>query len=105
MFSWRTRENYPKIKSKYPSYLFYCVFLFRFRTFAIRRVQQAEKNYQTLSKSHQEHIPSYLDHLDIVRACIDHNYEIIKLIIKDAENVFENKKQEEIEVSAQCKIK
>ena len=71
-----------------------------FRTFSVRRVQQAEKNYQTLSKSHQELIPSYLDHLDIVRACIEHNYEIIKLIIKDAETVFENKKQEEIVVSS-----
>ena len=67
-----------------------------FRTFSVGRVQQAEKNFQSLSKSQQDLIPSFLDHLDIVRACIDHNYEIIKLIIKDAETVFENKKQEDI---------
>ena len=59
-------------------------------------MQQAEKNFQSMSKSQQDLIPSFLDHLDIVRACIDHNYEIIKLIIKDAETVFENKKQEDI---------
>ena len=70
-----------------------------YRSFSIRRVQQAEKNYESLSEKHRKYIPTFQDHLDMIRACIDHNYEIIKLIIKDAESVFENKKQEGLNVS------
>lgn len=36
-------------------------------------------------------LPGYQDNLTKIQNCVDHNYEIIKLIIKDAEYMFENK--------------
>jgi hypothetical protein len=39
-------------------------------------------------------MPNYLENLTVVQNCVDHNYEIIKLVIKDAEYMFENKTHE-----------
>lgn len=39
-------------------------------------------------------IPGYLDNLTVIQNCVDHNFEIIKLVIKDAEYMFENKTHE-----------
>ena len=51
-------------------------------------------SYQSLSEGHKKMIPNYLENLTIIQNCVDHNYEIIKLVIKDAEYMFENKTHE-----------
>ncbi|KAL3884469.1 hypothetical protein ACJMK2_024608 [Sinanodonta woodiana] len=66
-----------------------------YRTYSLRRVENAEKNYRQLPQEHQKMISHFVNHLNTIRACIDHNYEIIKLIIKDTENIFENKNHTE----------
>ncbi|KAK3599760.1 hypothetical protein CHS0354_037241 [Potamilus streckersoni] len=68
-----------------------------YRTYSLRRVENAEKNYRQLPQEHQKMISHFVNHLNTVRACIDHNYEIIKLIIKDTENIFENKNHTEMQ--------
>ena len=49
----------------------------------------------TLPVNHQELLQSYKEHLDNVRSCIEQNYNVIKLILKDVETLFENINPEE----------
>nr|XP_011420705.1 carnosine N-methyltransferase [Crassostrea gigas] len=65
-----------------------------YRSFSMRRVYNAEKSFNSLPQQHQELIPRFLDNLKTIQTCITHNYEIIRLIIKDAEYIFENKTHE-----------
>ncbi|XP_062614710.1 carnosine N-methyltransferase-like [Saccostrea cucullata] len=65
-----------------------------YRSHSMRRVYTAEKSFNGLPQHHQEFIPQFLDNLKTIQTCITHNYEIIRLIIKDAECMFENKTHE-----------
>ena len=60
----------------------------------MRRVYNAEKSFNSLPQQHQELIPHFLDNLKTIQTCISHNYEIVRLIIRDAEYIFENKTHE-----------
>lgn len=60
----------------------------------MRRVYMAEKSFNGIPQQHQKYIPHFLDNLKTIQTCISHNYEIIRLIIKDAEYMFENKTHE-----------
>ena len=64
------------------------------RTHSSKRIKNAVDSYQSLSERHKKMIPNYLENLTVVQNCVDHNYEIIKLVIKDAEYMFENKTHE-----------
>lgn len=58
-------------------------------------MQASEKAYRLLPVEHQKLIPNYVSHLNQIRTCIEHNYEIIKLIIADSDQLFENERYAE----------
>ena len=62
-----------------------------FRVHSLHRTALSEKYYRELPKHHHELLPGFCNHLAAIRTCIDHNYEIIKLIIADADHMFENR--------------
>ncbi|XP_064595924.1 carnosine N-methyltransferase-like [Liolophura sinensis] len=75
------KENFQRILN---AFLFY-------RSHSLKRVQRAEQQYRDLPAHHQEMLPCYMDHIDLVRTCIDHNYQVIKLITAQTSGMFENK--------------
>jgi len=62
-----------------------------FRLHSLRRVALSEKYFKELPTHHQQLLHGFCDHLATVRTCIEHNYEIIKLLIADTDHMFENK--------------
>ncbi|KAJ8036238.1 Carnosine N-methyltransferase [Holothuria leucospilota] len=65
---------------------------FRFyRIYSFERVERAEKNFERLSKRHKELIPDFLPHLAELRHCIEHNYEVIKVMLQHTGDMFENR--------------
>lgn len=69
----------------------YC---FRCRKFSLDRIASTEKYVDTLPDHHQKLLIKYKAHLDDVKTCVDHNYEIIKLITADVATLFENVKHD-----------
>lgn len=65
----------------------------------MRRVLAAEKYYCELPEHHQQLLPQFRNGLEAIRHCIDHNYEIIKLITADADKLFENRQNNIVQVS------
>ncbi|XP_072019814.1 carnosine N-methyltransferase-like [Amphiura filiformis] len=64
-----------------------------YKTFVNERVSRAKKSFHSLPEHHQQLLPDYLPHLENIRTCIDHNFEIIKLIVKHTDQMFENSNQ------------
>ena len=62
-----------------------------YRVHSIKRVLAAEKHYNDLPKHHKAMIPTFRDNLKGIKKCIEHNFEIIRLIIFHVDNMFENK--------------
>lgn len=60
------------------------------RAHSLQRVAKTEKYLRSLPAHHQALLENYHQHLTEIRACIENNYQIIKLIIKDVANMFEN---------------
>ncbi|CAH1789883.1 unnamed protein product, partial [Owenia fusiformis] len=63
-----------------------------YRCHSVQRVSRADQFYSHLSKHHKQLMPNFSKHLGSIRQCINHNYEIIKLIIKNTDHIFENMK-------------
>lgn len=57
------------------------------------RVDRTETYLNTLPLAHQELLHKYRDNLHRVRNCIDENYQIIRKLIEDVGNMFENANQ------------
>ena len=74
------REHYQRIINAFKYY----------RTHSMFRVVSAEKYYHNLPPHHKALIPAFLPHLDRIKACIGHNYEVIRAIIKNTDKMFEN---------------
>lgn len=55
-----------------------------------QRLNNTIKYLESLPLSHREKLSKYRTHLDQVAVAIDHNYELIKLIIGDVIHMFEN---------------
>ena len=53
---------------------------------------------QQLPPHHQKMLAKYTDHLERLRVCVEHNYEIIKLVTADVATLFENVKHESDQV-------
>lgn len=67
------------------------VHAFRFyRIHSLRRLFKSSKYISNLPQHHQQLLKNYRAHLDKVRVCIEHNFEIIKVILKDVAHMFEN---------------
>jgi hypothetical protein len=60
------------------------------RAHSLQRVAKTEKYLRSLPAHHQALLENYHQHLTEIRACIENNYQIIKLIIKDVAYMFEN---------------
>lgn len=55
---------------------------------------------QQLPPHHQKMLAKYTDHLERLRVCVEHNYEIIKLVTADVATLFENVKHESDQMKA-----
>ncbi|KAL8595539.1 hypothetical protein ACOMHN_000747 [Nucella lapillus] len=62
-----------------------------YRSHCLRRIQSAEDHYLEMPEQHQNYLPGFRDNLDVMRTCVAHNHEIIKLMLQGAEAMFENK--------------
>lgn len=67
---------------------------FYFRSFSLQRLAASETYVSTLPVHHQKLLTSYRSHLEDIRTCVEHNYEIIKLITADVATLFENVKHD-----------
>lgn len=61
-----------------------------YRSYSLRRLAKVVKYVSTLPASHQLMLGGYRQHLDKVRAAIDHNYDILKLVVANIAHMFEN---------------
>lgn len=59
----------------------------------MNRVDKTESYLSTLPAQHQNMMMKYRDHLLFIRGCIDQNFEIIRKLIEDVGNLFENANQ------------
>ena len=57
------------------------------------RVDKTEAYLNTLPTPHQQMMCKYRDHLHRIRYCIDENFQIIRKLIEDVDNLFENANQ------------
>ena len=64
------------------------------RTHSLQRLAKTENYVLSLPKHHQKLLAKYRNHLDELRTCVEHNYEIIKLITADVATLFENVKHD-----------
>ncbi|XP_077993842.1 carnosine N-methyltransferase-like [Glandiceps talaboti] len=81
------REHFDKVVRTFKHYKKYC----------IERVVKAQNDFHQIPERHKKMVPSFLPHLAKIRTCIEHNYEIIKLILQHTDNMFENKSHEPIQ--------
>jgi len=58
---------------------------------SLRRTALSEKYFKDLPQHHQQLLPGFCQHLAALRTCIEHNHEIIKLLIADTDHMFENR--------------
>lgn len=59
----------------------------------MNRVDKTESYLSTLPIHHQDLMLKYRDHLHCIRYCIDENYQVVRKIIEDVGNLFENANQ------------
>lgn len=59
----------------------------------MNRVDKTESYLSTLPPQHQNMMIKYRDHLHRIRNCIDENFQIIRKLIEDVGNLFENANQ------------
>jgi len=64
------------------------------RVYSLKRVLQSSKYFNELPAHHRELLPTFRENLSNVRVCMEHNYEIIKLIVACTGEMFENKRQD-----------
>ena len=61
-----------------------------YRIHSLERLSSTKKSYMKLPYHHKQLLPHFCSHLSIIEACIDHNYEIIKMIVANTDEMFEN---------------
>ncbi|XP_063238385.1 carnosine N-methyltransferase [Bacillus rossius redtenbacheri] len=62
----------------------------QYRSHSLQRVSRTEQYFLSLPAHHQNLLKKFQINLHNIRECVERNSEIIKLIIKDAANMFEN---------------
>ncbi|ESO98875.1 hypothetical protein LOTGIDRAFT_158828 [Lottia gigantea] len=65
-----------------------------YRNSALQRVKRAERYFDEIPERHRNMIPYFKDHLATIRTCIDHNSQVVEVLIKDANYMFENSCQD-----------
>lgn len=74
------RKHFQRIVNAFRSY----------KLHSLKRLFSSTKYISSLPTHHQDLLKGYRSHLDKVRVAIEHNYEIIKIIIKDVAHLFQN---------------
>ncbi|KAG7173744.1 carnosine N-methyltransferase-like [Homarus americanus] len=82
------REHFQRIVRAFKSY----------RHHTLKKVTDKEGYIKSLPPHHQSLLESYKNHLGQQSICIEHNAEIINLIIKDVENMFENVQHDPLKI-------
>ncbi|KAK7095621.1 hypothetical protein V1264_005008 [Littorina saxatilis] len=77
----KEHEHFMRVVEAFKSYRSHC----------LRRIQSAEDHYLELPDQHQNYLPRFRENLDVMRTCVAHNHEVIKLMLQEAEVLFENK--------------
>ena len=72
--------------------------LFSGRAHSLQRLARTQDYFSSLPKHHQKMLSNYDTHLTELRTCVEHNYEIIKLITSDVSSLFENVKHDDAQV-------
>ncbi|ELU06434.1 hypothetical protein CAPTEDRAFT_141416 [Capitella teleta] len=62
-----------------------------YRSHTTKRLLIAMQHFNNLPPAHKELLPDFKEHLSQIRICMEHNYEILKLISSSTENMFENR--------------
>ena len=57
----------------------------------MKRLLQSEKYFSDLPPHHRNLLPDFQEHLRNVKTAIEHNAEIIQLIVANTDHMFENK--------------
>ena len=55
------------------------------------RLHQKRKDFEALPLRHQLLLPRFVDHLSDVQHCVEHNNEIIKIIVENTDSMFVNR--------------
>ncbi|XP_037279774.2 carnosine N-methyltransferase [Rhipicephalus microplus] len=74
------RKHFQRIVNAFRSY----------RSYSLRRLFKVVKYVSSLPPSHQLMLKNYRQHLDRVRMAIDHNNDVIKLVVANIAHMFEN---------------
>ncbi|XP_035220920.1 carnosine N-methyltransferase-like isoform X2 [Stegodyphus dumicola] len=74
------RKHFQRIVNAFRSY----------KLHSLKRLYNSTKYISSLPQYQQDLLKNYRSHLDKVRVAIEHNYEIIKIIIKDVAHLFQN---------------
>ncbi|XP_042897926.1 carnosine N-methyltransferase isoform X2 [Parasteatoda tepidariorum] len=74
------RKHFQRVVNAFRSY----------KIHSMKRLYRSTKYISSLSTHHQDLLKGYRSHLDKVRLAIEHNSEIIKVIIKDVAHLFQN---------------
>ncbi|XP_074658207.1 carnosine N-methyltransferase-like isoform X2 [Tubulanus polymorphus] len=74
------REHFQRIVNAFRCY----------RAHSLKRIAISERNYHELSDMHKKLIPNFQEQMNNLRHCVDHNYEIVKQIIHNTDQMFEN---------------
>ncbi|GIZ00931.1 carnosine N-methyltransferase [Caerostris extrusa] len=74
------RKHFQRIVNAFRSY----------KLHSLKRLYNSTQYISSLSSHQQELLKSYRIHLDGVRVAIEHNYEIIKVLLKDVAHLFQN---------------
>ncbi|XP_064470604.1 carnosine N-methyltransferase-like isoform X2 [Ornithodoros turicata] len=61
-----------------------------FRGYSLRRLNRTVKYVSSLPSSHQQLLKKYRQHLDRVRLAIEHNNDLLRLVIANIAHMFEN---------------
>ncbi|KAG1682207.1 Carnosine N-methyltransferase [Nymphon striatum] len=61
-----------------------------YRNNSVTRIKKSMKSLASLPEHHQSLLTNYKDHLDNLMLAVDQNFNIIKMIVKDVEQIFEN---------------
>uniref|UniRef100_UPI00398F5958 carnosine N-methyltransferase isoform X2 n=1 Tax=Pristiophorus japonicus TaxID=55135 RepID=UPI00398F5958 len=76
-----------------------------YRIYAHERVTRSEKQFLSLPAAHRKLLPNFLPHVNKLRECIEHNYEILKAIINNCNHMFENKEYGVIDMETDGRLK
>lgn len=62
-----------------------------YKIHSLAKLKRELLSFKRLSNHHQSLIPGYVEHLKRLRQCVNANYVLIKTVVKDVDQMFENR--------------